>query len=216
MKIDVVFHENEGSFDADFGEVQNISDGGYERGYAAGYEKGYSDNKDWLPDVMHDTLVEYASDSVVSVRKYGFAEMKSMVRISLPNCTYLDSSSFQLNSFTEGHLPKVEFVGSNAFSWCKFERIKMPLKTAMTRAFYYCSNLNAVIISQREIVCSLEDTLVFKGTPIEKGTGYVYVPKTMADGSDGVAAYKAAANWSTYANQIRAIEDYPEICGDAT
>ncbi|MBQ7292175.1 MAG: leucine-rich repeat protein [Clostridia bacterium] len=34
-----------------------------------------------------------------------------------------------------------------------------------------------------------------------------YVPSSM------VASYKSAANWSTYTNQIRAIEDYPEISG---
>lgn len=40
-------------------------------------------------------------------------------------------------------------------------------------------------------------------TPIRQGTGYIYVPFTL------VEAYKAADNWSTFANQIRAIEDYP-------
>jgi N-acyl-D-aspartate/D-glutamate deacylase len=32
--------------------------------------------------------------------------------------------------------------------------------------------------------------------------GYVYVPRAL------VNAYKTATNWSTYANYIRAIEDY--------
>jgi hypothetical protein len=31
------------------------------------------------------------------------------------------------------------------------------------------------------------------------------VPKSLVD------AYKTAENWSTFANQIRAIEDYPEV-----
>ena len=43
MKIDVVFHENEKSFEAAFGEVHNVSDGGFDRGYAAGYKKGEDD-----------------------------------------------------------------------------------------------------------------------------------------------------------------------------
>lgn len=38
-------------------------------------------------------------------------------------------------------------------------------------------------------------------------TGYIYVPRALVD------SYKAATNWSTYADQIRAIEDYPDICG---
>ena len=38
-------------------------------------------------------------------------------------------------------------------------------------------------------------------------TGYIYVPRALVD------SYKAATNWSTYADQICAIEDYPDICG---
>lgn len=79
-------------------------------------------------------------------------------------------------------------------------------------AFYGCSNLEALIIRTNEL-CTLSNTTALSVTPIAKGTGYVYVPKTLADGSDGVAAYQAATNWSTYAAQIRAIEDYPDITG---
>ena len=38
-------------------------------------------------------------------------------------------------------------------------------------------------------------------------TGYIYVPRAL------VNSYKAATNWSTFASQIRAIEDYPDITG---
>ena len=40
MTLCVKFSEQGGSFRARFGEVQNISDGGYERGYAEGYAEG--------------------------------------------------------------------------------------------------------------------------------------------------------------------------------
>jgi hypothetical protein len=49
MKLDVKFVEQNNSFEADFGEVHNISDGGYERGYTEGeregYTKGYTEGK---------------------------------------------------------------------------------------------------------------------------------------------------------------------------
>ena len=48
---------------------------------------------------------------------------------------------------------------------------------------------------------------VFNGTTIYYEEGYVYVPKSLE------AAFKVATNWSTYAGQIRAIEDYPSVCG---
>ena len=43
MKIDVKFQETNQSFVADFREVHQVSDGGYDRGYTKGYDKGLSD-----------------------------------------------------------------------------------------------------------------------------------------------------------------------------
>ena len=62
----------------------------------------------------------------------------------------------------------------------------------------------------RSTMAKLDNTNTFNSTPIASGTGYIYVPAALVDN------YKAATNWSTYANQIRAIEDYPEICGGET
>lgn len=75
--------------------------------------------------------------------------------------------------------------------------------------FYYCSVLTAVII-RSSAVCTMSDSNAFKMTPIASGTGYIYVPAALVD------SYKAATNWSVYADQIRAIEDYPDICGGTT
>lgn len=225
MNFKLKFKEENSFFPVDFGEITRISDGGFEsgyekgykdgnaegyskgkeegleEGYADGYEKGYLDNRDCLPDLVNDTLEEYESDKITKVRKYGFAEMSAMKRISLPNCTYLDTSAFQLNSSTEMNLPKVESVGSNSFSWCKMAKIKMPVKSIATRGFYYCSNLKALAITQSETVCTLADGMGLKGTPIEKGTGYIYVPDEL------VEQYKSAENWSTYAAQIKPLSE---------
>lgn len=48
----------------------------------------------------------------------------------------------------------------------------------------------------------------FYNTKIGDGTGYIYVPSSL------VSAYQEATNWSDYAAQFRAIEDYPDICGE--
>lgn len=42
MKIDLTFKENDQMFCLEFGQLQNLSDGGYEKGYAAGYDAGYA------------------------------------------------------------------------------------------------------------------------------------------------------------------------------
>lgn len=71
--------------------------------------------------------------------------------------------------------------------------------------FYNCSSLTTIILRSKT-VCTL-GTSVFFLTPIEQNAGYIYVPKLL------VSQYQAATNWSQYASQIRAIEDYPDITG---
>lgn len=61
------------------------------------------------------------------------------------------------------------------------------------------------MILRSPTMCTIVHTNAFTGTPIASGTGYIYVPSALVD------TYKT--KWSAFANQIRAIEDYPEICG---
>lgn len=71
---------------------------------------------------------------------------------------------------------------------------------------YRCSKFETLII-RTETVPTITTTNLFAGTKIESGTRYIYVPRSLVD------SYKAASGWSTYAEQIRAIEDYPDITG---
>ena len=98
-----------------------------------------------------------------------------------------------------------------SFMGCSnLEKIDFDVLEEMNNAdFYQCSALTAVII-RSPAVCAMSDSNAFKLTPIESGTGYIYVPAALVD------SYKAATNWSVYADQIRAIEDYPDICGGTT
>lgn len=68
-------------------------------------------------------------------------------------------------------------------------------------AFSGCAALTALVLRASSKVLLL-DTNVFTNTPIASGTGYVYVPRAL------ISTYESATNWSTYAGQYRAIEDY--------
>lgn len=72
--------------------------------------------------------------------------------------------------------------------------------------FQQCSSF-AHLILRSDSVCALANTSAFTSTLIAKGTGYVYVPAAL------IETYKTATNWSTFAAQFRAIEDYSEIAG---
>lgn len=93
---------------------------------------------------------------------------------------------FECNELTKADFPAVTNIAINVFESC---------------------GLLSTLILRSETVCSLATIYAFLRTPIQSGTGYIYVPRVLVD------TYKAATNWSSYANQIRAIEDYPEITG---
>lgn len=106
-------------------------------------------------------------------------------------------------------LPKVTSISGNAFGYCTKLK-KLDIGGAVTRfssAFINYSNaLEALILRGVTTVPTISST-VFSNSPVSKKTCYVYVPKSLEN------SFKVASYWSNYASQIRAIEDYPDVCG---
>ena len=131
------------------------------------------------------------------------------------------------------HIPvSITSIGQYAFQACGFASITIPdnvtsmghavlcgiaalksidvgrgITTLANYVFSYCGRLETLILRANSLV-PLPNGTIFEGsTKITNGTGYIYVPSAL------VNSYKSATNWSAYANQIRAIEDYPDITG---
>lgn len=145
--------------------------------------------------------------------------------------SYLGGYHFLLSKITSASFPRVTSTGTNTFQQSELlTNISMPLLNRISNymlfacvsltkvdflsvtvigaaAFQASTSLTALIL-RKTSVCKLENQNALTRTPIADGTGYVYVPAALVD------SYKTATNWSVYANQIRAIEDYPEICGE--
>lgn len=114
---------------------------------------------------------------------------------------------FRCNALAEVYAPYAHTLSASCFRECAFERIDLPRTTSIGgQCFSGCSALKTVIL-RADTLCALGAMTVFSSTPIFSGTGYIYVPAAL------VEEYKAATNWSGYATQIRAIEDYPEVTG---
>jgi hypothetical protein len=112
----------------------------------------------------------------------------SLVTVDVHDASYISSYSFQsCTSLKKLDLHKVGTIGTNAFTGAtKFE----------------------TLIIRTDTVPTLGGTNAFTNTKIKSGgTGYIYVKAAMID------QFKAATNWSTFASQFRAIEDYPDITG---
>lgn len=176
----------------------------------------------------------YRDEEVTEIKMGAFARCKQLTGLDLPNATVFGASfASECTSLTDVYLPKLATSYNNSpqneFSNCTaLERLRLPkLQAIGWHMVYGCSSLrhvdqgNSVYLLDLS-TCPQLETLVLRrtssvvtmqsvshipsGCPIANGAGYIYVPRTL------VEKYKVATNWSVYADQFRAIEDYPDIC----
>lgn len=159
---------------------------------------------------------DYENDRVTKVNASTFRRCQGLTSISIPNATYVGPYAFEFcTSLVTVNLPNVILVDMCAFNSCNnIVAIDFPKVTSFTASAYPnqifngCTSLTTVILRSETLCsCNANGNSVFNNTPIKSGNGYIYVPAAL------IEEYKTATNWSVLANQFRAIEDYPEICG---
>lgn len=143
-----------------------------------------------------------------------FAGCKNLKHINLPLIKILYSSAFSgCSSLEEVFFPSVTTLYGYVFSDCSnlkkadFDKVFTFFKEY---AFLACPSLETLILRFESHPVRLSNINNFENTPIASGTGFIYVPKAL------IEDYKVATNWIAFADQFRAIEDYPEICGGET
>ena len=165
---------------------------------------------------------------VVSVGDRAFQDCKFLTGVNLPLATSIGANAFQnavalesiylpatvtlsgsanfsrCTSLKTAILPAVTDFGASTFQNCPLEKLDFTALTTLNGNNLGPSKCAALILRGESVVPL---TKAFANTNVAAGTNYVYVPKALVD------SYKAATNWSSYASNIRAIEDYPEICG---
>ena len=152
-------------------------------------ETGGGSGSDELVNSLIDRTISgaYVNNTVTMIGRYGLAGCTKLTSVVLPAVAATDGNSM---------------IDCSALTKADFSN----LQNIRYSTFYSNKKLVTLII-RTQVVAKLENTSAFKATPIASGTGYVYVPSAL------VNSYKSATNWSTYADQIRAIEDYPDITG---
>lgn len=226
MEFQVEFHITNQTFTPSFEKVNNVSDGGYERGYAVGYEtgnkegytKGHTDGveqgyADGVESAQADivglvgkTYSTFKNDNVTSIGSYMFAEIGGLEVVDLPNCEIVGNYAFQSSTrLYTVNLPKVKTIGVRSFvNTNGVQTLDLPVCTSIGNYCFHGSSKLKTLILRSATVCKA-GTDIFGANPIASKTGYVYVPKNL------VEQYKTASGWTNYASQIRAIEDYPEL-----
>lgn len=141
--------------------------------------------------------------SASTIGTYAFNYCTALANVNCPSATKINNYGFNYCSKLGNVVfPSVTDVGTGAFSSCTgIVKADFPVATKLGRScFQYCSAMKSLILRADSVASISSGSL--NGTPIASGTGYIYVPSALID------SYKTASNWSTYAAQFRALEDY--------
>lgn len=177
------------------------------KGKAAG---GGGDDEEEIAALLGNTMTELDNSIVTTLRTRACQGATKLVTVNLPLVTSLGSYAFyQCSGLETVKLPKLTSVSTQVFYSCtKLKHADCgQLSNIPAQTFNACSALTELILRKTGSICTLSNANAVNNSPIGKGTGYVYVPKNL------IESYASATNWSTFASQFRAIEDYPDICG---
>lgn len=155
-----------------------------------------------LKKLIERTITEFTDDALTNIRRYAFASCQQLESVSLPNLVTGNNGIFlYCNNLTSVSIPKCTSVSANMFYSCQIlESISLPSVTSINDyAFGVCPMLNAVVLGNTAGVVTLSNTNAFYNSP----NAIIYVPDALVD------SYKAATNWSTYADRIKGISELP-------
>lgn len=162
-----------------------------------------------MDSILDGSITEFRDNSLTSIQGNRFWGCEKLVTVELPMLTEIPSRLFQDCSVLNVYIPSVTRIWALGFLVAHaMEKLDLPSVTRIGyMAFQYTYHLVALIL-RADSVCDLENSDAFYRSPIDGFTtfsgamGYIYVPSAL------VNSYKSATNWSVYASQFRALEDY--------
>lgn len=190
--------------------------------------------EDTLAMRLNNTLTSYTYDEYLyQLPNWAFYKCTSLTSVSMSTLNEITRYVFSgCTGLQEINFPAVRSIGAYAFQGCtSLTEVYLPGSglSLATSVFDGCSNLTKITLtnassitdcmgaSALETLILSSDTLVTtnigtknffdSSSPIYNGTGYIYVPSSL------IEEYKAHWAWSTWVDQFRAIEDYPDITG---
>ena len=175
-------------------------------------------DEEMCAQIIQRTVTEYKENRITKVGPYALAHCTKLTKVDVPNVTFLDFRAFFRAAISEpvvfenvtsgverafgpASCPRVTFPRLTNFQRYFFDTdgsdlpyIDLHVATSIGTPAFQNSTLNTLII-RTPSVCTISD-IRWRTTP------YIYVPRALVD------SYKAATNWSAYADYFRALEDY--------
>lgn len=153
-------------------------------------------------------LSSIKADAATTLGSYAFMACPSLIAAAFPQVTAIGDGVFnECSALSDISFPLLLAIPQTAFRACEaLQRADFQSVGSIGAQAFYGSGISALIL-RTETLCELVNVSAFMFTPIENGTGYIYIPSSLLN------EYRADNTWSHYAAQFRAIEDYPDITG---
>ena len=139
-----------------------------------------------LDALIAQTLEELNDDRVTSLRQYALYYNNGLKRVCFPNLETVAQRAFR----NCANLEVVDIKGGG---------------TINANAFQSCSKLKHLILRNTSGITTLSNTNAISAGKFSSKGGAIWVPR------DLVASYKTANNWSTYAQVILPLDEYPNM-----
>lgn len=139
-----------------------------------------------------------------------FTNCHSLNSIDLSNVKELTSASLSKIGMGTIILPKCKSFSYIITEGTRPSTVDIYNNVALSTYAFRSSYSLVHLIFRNNNICNLTNTSAFNNTPIANGLGWIYVPSGL------VESYKTASNWSTYANQIVSLDEYPKALSGET
>lgn len=160
--------------------------------------------------IIMRTVTEYKENRISTVGQYAFYGCAALTVVDVPNAISIANSAFNgCISLPRIIAPNTTLTGGGEFQGCT-SLVMADLFTFgknIWDSFLRCSSLRALIIRGSTIAPMTGGNFIGQ-TPLASGEGNIYVPRALLSDDDETMDYRRATNWSNYADQFRAIEDY--------
>lgn len=146
------------------------------------------------------TLSSVYFPELMTIGASAFESTTKLYYIFFQNVALIQSNAFRYSGIETAELPSCTSLGTAAFGTCKsLKEIKIPkCKSLSTYVFSGCKALEKIFLDGVTAVPTLGQ-YALHGTP---ETLKIIVPDALVD------AFKAATNWSAYADKIIGVTEY--------
>ena len=134
----------------------------------------------------------------------------SLNNIDLSNVSSTSNNAIKDTGIGALVLPNATSIGTYTGEGTRTSIIDLSKKITISGNIFNTAYSLVHLILRSDTLCSLSATSAFTDTPIKNGLGWIYVPSNLVD------SYKSASNWSTYANQIVSLNEYPKALSGET